>query len=160
MLQTSAIINKDYVRENVVSVTLSDVKENSLLFKTNAVIKNFSKVSSGDDEMFDRIKESAQGDFTTGRLLIEVFKQDCLRVRFFMSEEIGENDTPMVSGSLDADIDMQVKEENNIVTARCGNLIITVTLSPYSLNVYNISTGKNVKVGGFEKKFFQRSRFA
>ena len=80
MLLTNSILSKDYIRENVVSVTLADIKKNSLLFKTNAVIKNFSKASSGDDEMFDRIKESAQGDVTTGRLLIEVFKQDCLRV--------------------------------------------------------------------------------
>lgn len=94
MLPTNSILSKDYVRENVVSATLVAVENNSLLLKTNAVIKNFAKASSDDDEMFARMKESAQGEVATGRLLIEVFKQDCLRVRFFKGEEIGENNTP------------------------------------------------------------------
>ncbi len=154
MLPTNSILSKDYVRENVVSATLVAVENNSLLLKTNAVIKNFAKASSDDDEMFARMKESAQGEVATGRLLIEVFKQDCLRVRFFKGEEIGENNTPMVTGSLDVGTNMQVKEENNTVTACCGNLVITIALNPYSLTVYNTCTGKSIKVGGFEKNFF------
>ena len=143
-----------YFRENVVSAEVLLAAGSSLLLKANAVLKPFSKATSGDLEMFERMKAASSGEAAECRIRIDFLERDSLRVRFSKGAEVIENRTPMVDREIAPaeGCSFSVTDEAAVVTA--GNLQVTVQLNPYFLKIKNVKTKKTVEIGGIEKNYF------
>ena len=154
MFLTEAIQGRKYYRSNVISVKVLEIGSNFIVLESRSVLKEFRNASSADNDMFSLASNAKIGDTTTGRVRIDFFENDSLRVRFAQTDQVPENNTPMVAAPLPPATDCSFENCNEKTVIACGNLEVTICPDFYSLSVYNRKTGKTIVIGGAEKKHF------
>jgi alpha-D-xyloside xylohydrolase len=158
---TRALEKKNYLRVSVDHVEVVELQKYGVLLKTISTAKKKHYISSADSAMLVQQKLVSDGDRVEGSLQIDVCSEDALRVRFTQGDQVPENITPMLSGSLQKPEKCMIHQIQGTTGDDVGKVVLTtnkieviINLNPYSLEIKNLTSKDKVTVGGREKDYF------
>ena len=157
---TRCVETKEILRASVTSAAMLEKTATSLLLKTTATLAAKRKLSCADSDTLNQQMQAKLGDAVEGRVRIDVVSDDVIRVRYAEGAAVPENATRMVNGTLKApsrctfDLRDAAKETGGKIAIETADLRVVAHLSPYRIEVFELTGRRLCGVGGPEKDNF------
>lgn len=153
-MNTRKLEEKNYLKLNVARAQLLETLDSGgVVLKTFSPIESLESISSADMERFSRQRNAGVGDEVEGRLRIDIFGNEVVRVRYAEGDSVPENKTPMVVGSFPPPDKCDINTiDSKYIIITTDKIEVSICLEPYSLVVK--SDDGTAEVGGIEKNYF------
>ena len=151
---TRLLETKKMIRSTVQTAALVKATATGVVLKTTAAIQSKKQLSSADSDMLVQHKVGAIGQEVHGRVNIDILSDTVVRVRYAEGTAVGENKTPMVIGAVAAPKRCVVTASKTGVVAKTAAITVTITFSPYRIEITDKKGTAICGIGGKEKNYF------
>ena len=156
-MKTRLLESKSVVRNTVDHAEFVRKERNSLFFKAKTLVRQDNPIDSymGTISKFIQTKETKKQYNNEGIIRIDIISDNIIRIRYNEGENVKENVTPMVIGTLKEPSRVDVNKNKNSVILSTKNMKINVSTKKYCIEIFDISNKKLCGIGGPEKNYFR-----